>query len=397
VEAQARILDPAEGVSPSTEPHDDKLDDDLDHRPDIDEYHVPAGHDHHHVDDRARDDDIDRAADYDHCAVTVTWRQEFPEKFRAATPLAAPPAGLCRTQKGAPRSRRSPLLHGDGPLLHSDGIACLWPGSWQRGRRQTLFTLVVVISALGGLAVGSFLNVVIYRVPIGKSIVSPPSACPGCGAAVSPQDNIPMLSWVLLRGRCRHCRTPISIRYPIVEALTAVLFALTAVRLGPSWSLPAELAFVGGIVALAAVDLERYLLPRAILYPTLALVGALLVVAAAVTGRWGRLGVAVVCSAAAFLTFFAIHFVRPRWLGFGDVRLAALLGLALGWMGPWYLVVAFLAANLIGAIVGVGLMIVGKASRTTALPYGVFLGVGSIFALLLAGPIISWYSHHLAR
>jgi leader peptidase (prepilin peptidase)/N-methyltransferase len=260
-----------------------------------------------------------------------------------------------------------------------------------------LFTLVVVISALGGLAIGSFLNVVIYRVPIGKSIVSPPSACPGCGVAVSPQDNIPVLSWVLLRGRCRHCHTSISIRYPIVEALTAVLFALTAVRLGPSWSLPAELAFVGGIVALAAVDLERYLLPRAILYPTLALVGAGLVLAAAITGRWGRLGVAVACSAAAFLTFFAIHFVRPRWLGFGDVRLAALLGLALGWLGPWYLVIGFLAANLIGAVVGIGLMIVGKASRTTALPYGVFLGAGSIIALLVAGPIISWYSHHLSR
>jgi leader peptidase (prepilin peptidase)/N-methyltransferase len=260
-----------------------------------------------------------------------------------------------------------------------------------------VFPLVVVASALLGLAVGSFLNVVIYRVPIGKSVVQPASACPSCGTPISPRDNVPVLSWLLLRGRCRTCQAPISVRYPAVEVLTGLLFALTAVRLGASWSLPGELAFVGGVIALAAVDLERYLLPRAILYPTAALVGAGLLLAAAVTGHWGRLGVAVACAAGAFAVFFAINFVRPSWLGFGDVRLAALLGFALGWMGPWYLVVAFLVANLVGAVVGVTLMATGKATRTTALPYGVFLGAGAVLALLIAGPIISWYSHHLVK
>jgi leader peptidase (prepilin peptidase)/N-methyltransferase len=260
-----------------------------------------------------------------------------------------------------------------------------------------LFTLVVVGSALAGLAIGSFLNVVIYRVPIGKSIVSPPSACPGCGAPVEPRDNIPVLSWLFLRGRCRHCQAPIPIRYPVVEALTAVLFALTAVRFGTSWTLPAELAFVAGVIALAAVDFERFLLPRAIFYPTLALVGAFLVLAAAITGRWGRLGVAIACAAAAFAAFFIINFVWPAGLGFGDVRLAALLGLALGWLGPWYVVVGFLAACFLGALVGIGLMLAGKASRKTALPFGVFLGAGCILALLTAAPLIDWYSRHLKR
>jgi leader peptidase (prepilin peptidase)/N-methyltransferase len=260
-----------------------------------------------------------------------------------------------------------------------------------------LFTLVVVVSTLAGLAIGSFLNVVIYRVPIGKSIVSPPSACPGCGAPVEPRDNIPVLSWLLLRGRCRHCQAPIAIRYPVVEALTAVLFALTAVRFGASWTLPAELAFVAGVIALAAVDFERFLLPRAIFYPTFVLVGALLLLAAAITGRWGRLGVAIACSAAAFAFFFIINFVWPAGLGFGDVRLAALLGLALGWLGPWYVVVGFLISCLLGALVGLGLMLAGKASRKTALPFGVFLGAGFIIALLTAAPVIDWYSRHLKR
>ena len=260
-----------------------------------------------------------------------------------------------------------------------------------------MFVLAVVASTVTGLAVGSFLNVVIYRVPLGKSIVKPASACPDCAMPVTPRDNIPVVSWVVLRGRCRQCRTPISVRYPVVEALTAVLFALTAVRLGASWSLPGELAFVAGAVALAAVDLERYLLPRAILYPTLVLVAVALVAAAAAMGRWERLGIAAACAAGAFAVFFGIHFARPAWLGFGDVRLAALLGLALGWMGPWYLVIGFMAANLAGAALGLALMIAGRATRTTPLPYGVFLGAGSVLALLVGAPVISWYSHHLVR
>jgi leader peptidase (prepilin peptidase)/N-methyltransferase len=260
-----------------------------------------------------------------------------------------------------------------------------------------VFTLIVICAALTGLAVGSFLNVVIYRVPMGRSVVRPASSCPHCGTPIALRDNIPVLSWLILRGRCRTCHAAISIRYPAIEALTAALFALTAVRFGTSWSLPAELAFVGGVIALAAVDLERYLLPRAILYPTLTLVAVGLLVAAAATDHWGRLAVAVWCAAGAFAVFFAIHFVRPAWLGFGDVRLAGLLGLALGWLGPWYLVIGFLAANLVGAALGLGLMAAGRASRSTALPYGVFLGAGAVLALLIGASVIAWYSHHLVR
>jgi leader peptidase (prepilin peptidase)/N-methyltransferase len=265
-------------------------------------------------------------------------------------------------------------------------------------RQQSLkgwlvFVMVVVASTLLGLAIGSFLNVVIYRVPNGMSIVSPPSACPGCGTPVAPRDNVPVLSWLLLRGRCRGCRSNISVRYPLVEAVTAILFAVTAVRLGASWSLPGELVFVAGAIALGAVDLERYLLPRAIVYPCLALVSVGIVAASAATGDWRRLVVAALCSLGAFGVFFLINWLRPKWLGFGDVRLAALLGLALGWMGPWYLVIGIVAANLVGAFLGIGMMIAGKASRQTALPYGIFLGGGAILSLLVGAQIIAWYPH----
>jgi len=260
-----------------------------------------------------------------------------------------------------------------------------------------LFPLVVVVSTVLGLAVGSFLNVVIYRVPIGKSIVTPPSACPTCATPVAPRDNIPLLSWMILRGRCRKCGTPISIRYPVVEGLTGLLFGLVAARFGASWSLPAELAFTGALLALAAVDLERYLIPRKILYPASGIVLGALIVAAGARDQWGRFGIALACAAASFAFFFAINFIRPAWLGFGDVRLAALIGLALGWLGPWTVVVGFMAANLTGAFVGIALMAGGRANRRTALPYGVFLAVGSLVALLVAAPVIHWYSGRLVH
>lgn len=260
-----------------------------------------------------------------------------------------------------------------------------------------MFTLLVVVCALLGLVIGSFLNVVIYRVPLGQSIVTPPSACPGCARPIAPRDNIPVLSWLVLRGRCRWCHVPISARYPLVEGLTSALFALTAARLGASWSLPAELAFVASLIALGAIDLERHLLPRTIVYPSLGLVMAGLVLAAAVTQHWERLGVAVLCGTASFAVFFAVNWIRPGWLGFGDVRLAALIGLALGWLGPWYLLIGFMAANAIGAAVGIGLILAGRATRKTQVPYGVFLGAGSILAVLVGGPVIAWYSHNLLR
>ena len=245
--------------------------------------------------------------------------------------------------------------------------------------------LLIGLCALFGLAVGSFLNVVIYRVPRHESVVSPPSACPSCQTQIAARDNIPVISWVLLRGRCRHCQAPISWQYPAVELATAALFAGTAARFGYVWELPAYLALFAGLLALSWIDVEKLLLPKAIVWPLLVLVAALLLMASAATGQWHDFWVGAVCAAGWFMVFFALNFASPRILGFGDVRLAPVLGLALGWLGVRYVILGFFAANLIGAVIGIALIAAKQIQRQQQIPYGVFLAAGTAVAVF-AGP-----------
>lgn len=256
-----------------------------------------------------------------------------------------------------------------------------------------MLAVLIGFTALIGLAVGSFLNVVIYRVPRQESIVSPRSACPTCGTQIQDRDNIPVLSWVLLRGRCRTCHSPISVRYPLVELATAGLFAGTAGRLGYNWALPAFLVLFAGILSLALIDLEHLLLPKKIVYPLLGGVAALLVVAAGATDQWHKLLVAGISGAAWFVVFFALNFVSPRLLGFGDVRLAPILGLALGWLGWRYVVLGFFGANLIGAIISVGLLATKRISREQQVPYGVFLALGTALAVFAGPELLRPFQH----
>jgi leader peptidase (prepilin peptidase)/N-methyltransferase len=245
--------------------------------------------------------------------------------------------------------------------------------------------LLVGYCALFGLLVGSFLNVVIYRVPRKESVVSPRSACPTCDVPIAPRDNVPIFSWLFLHGRCRSCRSPISMRYPLIEAATAGLFAGVAARIGFSWALPAYLVLAAGLLALACTDMEHLLLPKRIVYPVLGLVGVLLLVAATITGHWHDLLVASICAVVWFVIFFALNAISPRSLGFGDVRLAPVLGLALGWLGVRYVLLGFFAANLIGAIIGIALIASKAMSREQQIPYGVFLAFGTLLAIF-AGP-----------
>ena len=207
-----------------------------------------------------------------------------------------------------------------------------------------------------GLAIGSFLNVVIYRVPRNESIVSPRSACPACGTPIRERDNIPVVSWLLLQGRCRDCQAPISARYPLVELACGALFAGTAARFGYQWDLPAFLALFAGLLALSCIDVERLILPKKIVYPLTIVVAALLLLAAAATGKWHSFVVGLICAAAWFALFFALNLIDPKYLGFGDVRLSLVLGLALGWLGVGYALLGFFAANVIGAVVGISLI-----------------------------------------
>lgn len=247
--------------------------------------------------------------------------------------------------------------------------------------------LLVIAAALYGTAIGSFLNVVIYRVPAGKSVVRPPSACPACGHQITARDNIPVLSWLLLRAKCRNCGAPISARYPMVEVLTGAAWVGVALRFGWSWTLPAELVLVTGLIALAFIDFDHLKLPRVIVWPLGIAVLALLVMAAGIQGTWHRLAIALICAAVEFAVLFAINFASPRALGFGDVRLSPVLGLALGWLGWRYAFWGFLGANLLGAVVGLALIAASRAGRRTPIPFGVFLALGAFAAMLYPGPI----------
>ncbi len=242
-----------------------------------------------------------------------------------------------------------------------------------------------------GLAVGSFLNVVIHRVPRNESVVSPRSRCPGCGTQLAARDNVPVVSWLLLRGRCRACGTAISSRYPLVELGTAALFATAGARFGADAVVPGYLLFFAALVCISAIDLEHFIVPKRIVYPVLFASVPLLVLAAAVGGRWTALRDAVLGGALAWGLLFVIHLVSPQGMGFGDVRLAGLIGVYLGWLSVGHVLVGLFLAFLSAALTGVGLILVRRRTRKDKVPFGPFLALGAVAAVLVGGPIISWY------
>jgi len=254
-----------------------------------------------------------------------------------------------------------------------------------------VLALIVAGSVLFGLVIGSFLNVVIHRVPAGESVVHPRSRCPSCGTEISARDNIPVLSWVLLRGKCRACGAPISARYPAVEVLTGALFGAVAARLGADWALPAFLVLTAALVALSAIDLDTFTLPRKVIYVTGAISVVLLAVAALITGDSRGIVEAITGAAIAFTVLFVIHLVSPRGMGFGDVRLAALLGLFLGWMELPQVGVGLFLAFLLASVVGVTLMLLGRKGRKDRVPFGPFLAAGTMLAIFVGQPILDAY------
>jgi leader peptidase (prepilin peptidase)/N-methyltransferase len=254
--------------------------------------------------------------------------------------------------------------------------------------------LVAAISGVYGLVIGSFLNVVIWRVPRQESIVKPPSHCPACDVKIANRDNIPVVSWLLLRGKCRNCGTAISPRYVFVELLTGVLFAAVGARFAHSlWPLPTYLVLTAALIALSAIDLEHYLLPNRILYPTDVAVVGLLAVASAAESDWGAFLRAAAAGALAFAIFFLIHVVSPRGMGFGDVRLAFLLGFSLGWLGWGEVAGGLFAGFVYGAVVGVALIAVKVRGRKQQIPFGPFLAAGAMTFVLFGEPIVDWYRH----
>ena len=242
-----------------------------------------------------------------------------------------------------------------------------------------------VTAFLLGLVVGSFANVCIHRIPLGQSVVSPPSRCPRCGALIRPRDNVPVLGWLLLRGRCRACRAAIPVRYPLVEATNGCLWLGLAVLRGPSLQTLVLMILVTALLVLSLIDLDHMLLPDVITLP-----GILLGLAAsALPGSPIHPLEAVAAAVGGYLTFAAIWWVWKTLrgldaLGQGDWKLAAMLGACLGWQK---LLLTVFIASLIGALVGVALRRHGQDK----LPLGTFLGVAGIFVIFFGDPVLTWY------
>jgi leader peptidase (prepilin peptidase) / N-methyltransferase len=251
--------------------------------------------------------------------------------------------------------------------------------------------LLLVFTGLLGLVVGSFLNVVIWRVPRGESIVSPPSHCPACDRPIRPRDNVPVLSWLVLRGRCRACAEPISARYPAVELLTAAVFVVLAVRLGFDAALPAYL-YLGAVgVALALIDLDVKRLPNAIVLPSYGVAVVLLGIAAVAEGEWSNLLRALLGMVALFGFYFLLVLVYPKGMGFGDVKLAGVLGLYLGYLGWAEVITGGFLGFLFGGVVGGALMALQKAGRKSQIPFGPFMLAGTLAAILAGGALADFY------
>ena len=254
-----------------------------------------------------------------------------------------------------------------------------------------------------GLIVGSFANVCIHRIPLGEAIGSPPSRCPGCRKPIRPWDNIPVLSYLLLRARCRNCGTSISIRYPLVEAANALAYWGVAVVYGPG--LPAAIAMplVTALLVLSLIDLDHHILPDVITLPSVvAGIAASLAVHRAGLPADGPAGIiggtswweAPAAAAAGYAAFAMIAWAGRKYygqeaLGRGDWKLAAMLGAFLGFKG---LMLTVFIGSLLGAATGLSLVALRKATRTTAIPFGTFLGLAGIAVVLAGGPLWRWYA-----
>ena len=245
-----------------------------------------------------------------------------------------------------------------------------------------------VVLGILGLLIGSFLNVVVHRLPHQQSTVLPRSRCPKCGAAIRARDNLPVLSWLLLRGRCRDCGAPISVRYPLIELLTGALFAGAVLRFGPTFTAVGAALFCAALVALAAIDVEHFLLPDRITLP-----GIVIALAMQPLLAWGALPNALqgaLFGAGILLVMAGLWEVLRgvEGMGLGDVKMLAMIGAFLGVHG---VVVTLVFASLAGSLVGVTLLARGAIELQGKLPFGLFLALGAAVALFAGEPLVRSY------
>ena len=254
---------------------------------------------------------------------------------------------------------------------------------------------LIVVTGLLGLAIGSFLNVVVSRVPANESLLRPSSHCPACGHRIRHRHNVPLLGWLILGGRCADCHVRISLRYPLVELLTAVLFVAVAVRFADLQqlpALPAVLYFTAMGIGLSMIDLDVGRLPNAIVYPSYLVIGPLLAIAAFAQHDTAALLRAGVGATTLFLAYFAVAYVFPAGMGFGDVKLAGIVGGVLGFMSYPVLAVGAFAAFAIGSAVGVGRMVTSRSTAGSSMAFGPFMITGALAAIFVGSAISELYS-----
>ena len=291
--------------------------------------------------------------------------------------------------------------------------------------------VLIVVAGLYGLVIGSFLNVVAYRVPAGIPLTRE-SRCPSCDARIRWWQNVPVFGWLALRGRCAFCSAAIPARYPAVEALTGILLAGVAAGVafsrpldarpvdGRLWLGTAEfwgtlvtlLVFLSLSIALTLIDLDTRRLPNAIVLPGWGTIVALLLVTTVLTGLlpadggleagrlgdgsweridWGPLLRAVIGGIALFLFYFTVRLISPRGMGGGDVKLAGLVGTILGWFGWSSLIVGAFAAFALGGVFGIAMMLIGRARRKSAIPFGPWMLAGAWTGVVVGEPVSRWY------
>jgi leader peptidase (prepilin peptidase)/N-methyltransferase len=246
----------------------------------------------------------------------------------------------------------------------------------------------ILLAGLFGLLIGSFLNVVIYRLPRGQSLVTPPSTCPGCGTRIRPIDNVPVLSWVLLGGKCQKCRAPISIQYPLVEFVTGALFLLVAWVTPAGPLLAARWLLVVILIVLFGIDLHHQILPNVITLPGI-IIGFLFSLVGPPGWTNSLLGIAL--GGGILYAIAAAYYLvrREEGLGMGDVKMLAMIGAFLGWKA---VLVTLILSSFAGALVGIGIIAFTKGTMRLALPFGTFLSLGALAAMLVGDPLVTWYS-----
>jgi len=256
--------------------------------------------------------------------------------------------------------------------------------------------LVTGVSAAAGLVLGGELEVVVERLGERRPFDRPWWRCPTCAKPYRGRGLVPVANSLFLRRGCRSCRERVSHpwRPAVLGMLGAVVLGAFAARIGHDVVLAAYAVFGLSMLSMSAVDLERQIIPNRLVYGTLAVMVPLFVTASAVDDRWGSLARAAIAGALAFVGFLLVHLAVPRGMGFGDVRLAGVIGFATGWLGLGHAFVGFFAAFVLGALVGVGAMVVTGAGRKTRIPFGPFMAAGAVVAVLWGSPLAQTLFHH---